>query len=170
MKKAFSLIELMIVIVIMGVMYTLSVQSFSNTANKLNKVTLLNLKEYMQGQDYRKSVRFLCLDDCKSCDILIDGVKQNTIENILDDSVLSYIYDFNNGTREALIDVYFNSEGTQEDVCFSYTVDKQGVGDQVLVVYKNNVYDFTTYLSPTKKYSSLESAIDAKEKLIREVE
>jgi prepilin-type N-terminal cleavage/methylation domain-containing protein len=170
MKKAFSLIELMIVIVIMGAMYTLSVQSFSNTANKLNKVTLLNLKEYMQGQDYQKSVRFLCLDDCKSCDILIDGVKQNTIENILDDSVLSYEYDFNSGTREALIDVYFNSEGMQEDVCFSYTVDKQGVGDQMLVVYKNEVYDFTTYLSPTKKYNSLESAIDAKEKLIREVE
>jgi prepilin-type N-terminal cleavage/methylation domain-containing protein len=170
MKKAFSLIELMIVIVIMGLMYTLSIQSFSNTANKLNKVTLLNLKEYMQGLDYQKSVRFLCLDDCKSCDILIDGVKQNTIEDILDDSVLSYEYDFISGTRKALIDVYFNSEGTQEDVCFSYTVDKQGVGDQVLVVYKNNVYDFTTYLSPTKKYNSLESAIDAKEKLIREVE
>ena len=170
MKKAFSLIELMIVIVIMGLMYTLSIQSFSNTANKLNKITLLNLKEYIQGQDYQKSVRFLCLDDCKSCDILIDGVKQNTIENILDDSVLSYEYDFISGTRKALIDVYFNSEGTQEDVCFSYTVDKQGVGDQVLVVYKNNVYDFTTYLSPTKKYNSLESAIDAKEKLIREVE
>jgi prepilin-type N-terminal cleavage/methylation domain-containing protein len=170
MKKAFSLIELMIVIVIMGVLYTLSVQSFSNKNNASKRITLLNLKEHMQGYKHEKSVKLLCLDDCKSCDIFIDGEKSGSIENLVDDSVHVYRYEFLNGTRDALKEVYFNEEDVQEDVCFSYNIDKQGVGDQILVEYKKSVYDFTTYLGPTKKYASLEYAMEAKEKLIREVE
>ena len=169
MKKAFSLIELMIVIVIMGVIYTLSVQSFSNKSEESKKVTLLNLKEYMQGLEHEKSVKLLCLDDCKSCDLFVDGEKKRVIEDFLDESIRVYRYEFLSGTREVLKDVYFNEEEVQEDVCFSYTVDKQGVGDQVLVEFKESVYDFTTYLSPTKKYASLESAIESKEQLIQEV-
>ena len=85
MKKAFSLIELMIVIVIMGVIYTLSVQSFSNKSEESKKVTLLNLKEYMQGLEHEKSVKLLCLDDCKSCDLFVDGEKKRVIEDFLDE-------------------------------------------------------------------------------------
>ena len=169
MKKAFSLIELMIVIVIMGVIYTLSVTSFNQKSEEFKKVTLLNLKEFMQNQKYEKSVRLLCLDDCRSCDFFVDGVKSKTFEDFLDDSVRVYRYEFLSGTREVLKDVYFNDEDVQEDVCFSYSIDKQGVGDQVLVEFKESVYDFTTYLTPTKKYTSLESAIEAKEQLIQEV-
>jgi len=169
MKKAFSLIELMIVIVIMGVIYTLSVTSFNQKSEEFKKVTLLNLKEFMQNQKYEKSVRLLCLDDCRSCDFFVDGVKSKTFEDFLDDSVRVYRYEFLSATREVLKDVYFNEEDVQEDVCFSYSIDKQGVGDQVLVEFKESVYDFTTYLTPTKKYTSLESAIEAKEQLIQEV-
>ena len=159
----------MIVIVIMGVIYTLSVTSFNQKSEEFKKVTLLNLKEFMQNQKYEKSVRLLCLDDCRSCDFFVDGVKSKTFEDFLDDSVRVYRYEFLSATREVLKDVYFNEEDVQEDVCFSYSIDKQGVGDQVLVEFKESVYDFTTYLTPTKKYTSLESAIEAKEQLIQEV-
>ena len=102
MKKAFSLIELMIVIVIMGVIYTLSVTSFNQKSEELSKVTLLNLKEFMQNQKYEKNVKLLCLDDCKSCDVYVDGVKSKTIEDFLDESVRVYRYEFLSGTREVL--------------------------------------------------------------------
>jgi prepilin-type N-terminal cleavage/methylation domain-containing protein len=160
MRKAFSLIELMIVIVIMGVIYTLSVTSFAQKSDEYARLTLLNLKEFMQAQEYEEDVKLLCLDDCKTCDIYADGVKIKTLEDFLDESVRVYRYEFLSGTREVLKDVYFNEEDVQEDVCFSYSVDKQGVGDQVLVEFKENVYDFTRYLNPTKKYASLEYVID----------
>jgi prepilin-type N-terminal cleavage/methylation domain-containing protein len=170
MKKAFSLIELMIVIVIMGVVYTLSVQSFSNKSDVLSRVTLLNLKEHMQTKKYDKSVKLICLDDCKSCNLYIDGRRSSVIEHLLDDSVRIYRYEFFSGTFEATKEVYFNNDDVQEDVCFSYSINKQGVGEQVLVEYKNKVYDFTTYLTPTAVYPSLAEAVEAKEQLIREVE
>ena len=159
----------MIVIVIMGVIYTLSVTSFEQRSEEFTKLTLLNIKEFMKNQKYEKSVKILCLDDCKSCDVYVDNVKIKTLEDLLDDSVRVYRYEFLSGTREVLKDIYFNEEDVQEDICFSYSVDKQGVGDQVFVEFKESVYDFTTYLTPTKKYASLESAIEAAEQLIQEV-
>ena len=160
----------MIVIVIMGVIYTLSVKNFpSSEEAKAQGVTLLTLKEYLSALEYEKSARLLCLEDCETCEIFIDGETNSTIEDFIDDSVVVYRYDYLQGAQEIVQDVYFNEDDVQKSVCFSYSVDKQGVGDQVLVKYRDAVYDFTHYIEPTQKYISLEEAINAKEKLIEEV-
>lgn len=156
----------MIVIVIMGVIYTLGVTSFPTKGEEEKHLNLLTLKEYLQGLEFETSARFLCLDDCSSCKILLDGEGNTTVDGFIDDSVKVYRYDYLTGIVEVMKEVYFNIEDVQEEVCFSYTVDKQGIGDQVLVEYKEAVYDFTPYLTPTQKYSSLEEALDAKSKLI----
>ncbi len=169
-KGAFSLIELMIVIVIMGVIYTMSVRSFPTETQKVEeKLSLLNLKEYLKGLEYEKTARIICLDDCQSCDIVIDGEINSTIENFVDDSIHVYRYSYLQGEQEVVKEAYFNERDVQEHVCFSYGVDKKGVGDQVLIEYKNAAYDFTRYLEPTQKYASLEEAVDAKSNLIEEV-
>jgi len=153
----------------MGVVYTLSVTSFKAKNEELGRVTLKNLKERLQSFEYEKSVELLCLDDCKSCDVLVDGVKKSEIENFLSDDVRVYRYEYLSGVQEIMKKVYFNEEDVQEDVCFSYFVDKEGVGDQVLVEFNEAVYDFSTYLTPTRRYDSMEDAIEAKEKLMEEV-
>ena len=159
----------MIVIVIMGVIYTLGVTSFPTKEEEVKHLNLLTLKEYLQEQEFEKSARFLCLDDCTSCRVLLDGEGNTTIDSFIDDSIRVYRYDYLTGPMEIMKEVYFNIEDVQEDVCFSYTVNSQGIGDQVLVEYKEEVYDFTPYMTPTIKYASLEEAIDAKRKLIEEV-
>ena len=168
-KGAFSLIELIIVIVIMGVVYTLSVNSFKKMGEKSSSVNLGNLKEYLISQKPKKSAKILCLDDCSSCDILVDGIKTAVLDDMLDDSVVSYRYEYLTGVQESMKEVYFNEDDVQGSVCFSYGVDFKGVGDQVLVEFKEKVYDFTNYLQATKKYESMEEAIQSKEKLIEEV-
>lgn len=155
---------------IMGVVYTLSISGLQRSGKSAANVTLENLKEYMRSLEYEKSVKILCLDACERCDILLDGVKHETMENFLDKSVKTYRYEFLQGVHEVNYELYFNAEDMQEDVCFSYSVDKQGVGEQVLVEYKNAVYDFTPFFTPTIKYASLNEAVDAKEKLIQEVQ
>jgi len=169
-RTAFSLIELMIVVMIMGVVYTLSVSGLQRSNSGTANVTLANLKEYMLSLEYEKSVKVLCLDECKSCDILLDGVKHQTIENLLDKSVKTYRYEFLQGAHEVNYEPFFNAEESEEDVCFSYSIDKQGVGEQVLVAYKNAVYDFTPFFTPTLKYASLNEAVNAREKRIQEVQ
>ena len=160
----------MIVIVIMGVIYTMSVRSFPTKAEAASKnLTLLNLKEYLVGLEYEKTARIVCLDDCQSCNIVVDGETNSTIENFVDDSIHVYRYSYLQGAQDIMLETYFNDRDVQEHVCFSYSIDKKGVGDQVLVEYRDAVYDFTHYLEPTRKYTSLEEATDTKEKLVEEV-
>ena len=55
MKKAFSLIELLIVILIIGIIYTLSIGNFKKIKDSSEKkLTLKTLKEYLQSieRDY----------------------------------------------------------------------------------------------------------------------
>ncbi len=159
----------MIVVIIMGVVYTLSVASFNRQKDEIDNVTLKNLKIFLTNLEYEERVKLLCLDDCKSCDIFIDGKKNGTLNGLLDDSVKVYRYDYYLGLQEVMKDVYFNKENRQEDVCFSYEIDRRGIGDQVLVEYKEKVYDFSTYISGMQVYASVDDAVDAKGKLIEEV-
>ena len=160
MKKAFSLIELLIVILIIGIVYTISVGNFEKVKDESKKLTLQNLKEYLQGLPHEKSAELLCLDDCSECKVLVDGEKFKELDDFLDKSVRSYRYDFSYGMVEVEKD---------DDVCFSYSVDKKGVGQQVIVEYKDLFYDFSTYLSPVGVYNSLQEATEVKELLSQEV-
>ncbi|MEN4045222.1 type II secretion system protein [Sulfurimonas sp. NWX367] len=170
MKKAFTLIELMIVIVIMGVVYTLVIGSFKKLSEKSTNLSLKNLKEFLQSYPHKESAKFVCLDNCKNCFVLIDGKKQDIrIKNFLDESVQVYRYDFDLGAMQKENTGYFNQENIEENVCFSYEVDGDGVGDQVLVEYKNNVYDFTPYFEPPQVYSSVEEAVNAKQDLMTKI-
>lgn len=159
----------MIVIVIIGVVYTLAITNFTKINDDSSKLTLSNLKEYLLNTPHTKSVKLLCLDDCSECDVLVDGEKLQTVEDFLDESVLVYKYDFSYGFMEAQKEVFFNSDEVEENVCFSYEIDKNGVGDQVLIEFKEKFYDMSTYLTKTPVYSSMQDAVEARESLQREV-
>ncbi len=169
MKRAFSLIELLIVIMIVGVVYTLAIGNFNRLSSESSKLTLENLKEYLNFIKHSENVKLLCLDDCSECDVIVDGVKSKTIEDFLDESVRVYRYEFSYGAVEIEKEVFFNIDDVEEDVCFSYEVDKNGVGDQVLVEFKEKVYDFSPYFSGTAVYSSIEDAVETREDMAREV-
>lgn len=171
-KRAFSLIELLIVIVIIGVVYTLAIGNFKQIEDGKSSVTLKNLKEFLNSYPHVSSVELLCLDNCSSCDIFIDGEKQSSdglFDDFIDDTIEVYRYDFKLGMSEIKKKVYFNTQDIEEDVCFSYRVEKKWIGEQVLVKYKERVYDFSSYQGLTPVYDSLQEVKEAKEKLIQEV-
>ncbi|MBL0687293.1 MAG: prepilin-type N-terminal cleavage/methylation domain-containing protein [Sulfurospirillum sp.] len=170
MSRAFSLIELMIVIVIIGVIYTISVGSLKKIGSTSEiKLNLENLNENLLKINYNENIELLCLDDCKICKILVDDIVFKSIDTFLDRSVLTYNYNFYSGLEMKNQKIYFDSEGITQDVCFSYMLDAQGVGDQIIVEYKDKAYDFTSYLQPTLIYNSLEDALEKKENLIQEI-
>ena len=161
----------MIVIVIMGVVYTLAIEKLDNVAEEKMEPTLLNLKEYLYSfiKEDASSARLLCLDDCSSCDLYVDDAKIQSIHNFLDNSVEVYRYDFLQGAMRKKEEVFFNEEGVEESVCFSFSIDKSHVSDQILVRFKEKVYDYTNYFEPTKVYENLEELVQEKEALAQEV-
>ena len=168
-KSAFTLLELMIVVVIMGVVYTLSTNSFAKLKEQSTKLTFLNLKEHLLALGNHEEVELLCLDDCSTCTIYVNKNKVQELEKFLDSDVEAYRYEFNYGFTKIEPRVYFNEENIEEDVCFSYKVDKEGVGDQVLIAYKDKYYDYTSYFENTLVYDSLEDASSAKKDKAEEV-
>ena len=154
---------------IIGVVYTLAIGNFKKLSDESSKLTLENLKESLLSIKHSKSVKLICLDDCSECDIYVDGTKSRTVEDFLDESVKVYRYEFSYGVVEMEKEVYFNTHDVEEDVCFSYEVDKRGVGSQMLVEFNDKIYDFSSYFTKTAVYSSVEDAVNAREELIREV-
>jgi len=171
LRRAFSLIELLIVIVIVGVIYTLAITRLSSVGEEKKSPSFLNLKEYLSSylKEGDNEVRLLCLDDCSECFVFVDGEKREEIESFLDPSVERYRYDFLEGVVNLGDEVYFNDDRVQEDVCFSFSMQRNKVSEQMIVVYKDKAYDYTTFFTPTKEYNSIEDIIDAKEALRQEV-
>lgn len=154
---------------IIGIVYTLVVGNFNKIAEEQTKLNVENLKEYLSSMKYENEVKLLCLDDCSACDILVDGVKTQRVEDFLDEDIRVYKYDSSYGYMEIEQEVYFNAEEIEEDVCFSYAIDKAGVGSQILLEYKERFYDYASYFTATKVYNSIGEAKEAKEDLMREV-
>ena len=160
----------MIVIVIIGVVYTLVITKLQSVGEEKMTPSLSNLKEYLSSfSKENESVRLLCLDNCSSCAVYVDGVKREDVESFFDDTIETYRYDFLQGAMLVKDAVFFNEEDVQESVCFSFGIDKNLVSDQVIVVYKDRAYDYSTYFTKTPVYDYLEEAIDAKQNLAQKV-
>ena len=153
----------------MGVVYTMAISNFSRLSDKSSNLSLANLKEYLASLDYEEEAKLVCLDDCSVCDIYLDGNKTQSIEGLLDSSVKSYRYEQSYGFVEQDPEVLFNADGVEESVCFTFSVDNEGVADQVLVEYKDNYYDMSTYLTTTQLYKTIEDAREMRENLQNEV-
>lgn len=161
----------MIVIVIIGVVYTLAVTNLKSVSEEKVKPNFSNLKEYLHSflKEDDSSARLLCLDDCSECGVYVDGVKRQEQKSFFDSSVEVYTYDFLQGAKSREEPVYFNKENVQEKVCFSLSVDKNLISDQVMIVYKDKAYDFTTYFRQTPVYDSIEELVDVKQARAQEL-
>ena len=173
MRRAFSLIELLIVVIIIGVVYTLAVTNFKKISDASATVSLQNLKSYLQKFPHQKDVAFVCLDACEHCDVFVDGKKvqalEDRFENFIDDSIEVYRYDSLEGFQEQPKDLFFNLEGSEEQVCFSYKIDYRGIGPQLYIKFKDKVYDYSSYLLEVPLYDTLEDVRTAKEALYEKV-
>ena len=172
-RSAFSLTEMLIVMIIIGVVYKLAINNFQKIDENIMEVSLKNLKEYLQKLPHKKSVRFLCLDDCRDCRIIVDNKiaeeLEDSFDGFLNDTLNIYRYDDSLIAFKAEQKPYFNKEGIEEDVCFSYTVDRNGIGEQVLLEFNDRVYDYSSSSLVVPTYDSIEDALRNKQDLFYEV-
>jgi len=162
-KQAFTLIELLIVVIIIGIVYTLAINSLNDIKRfqEGKKITLSNLKEQLFSYEFDKEIRIVCFDDCLTCKVIIDREKEISIDPFLDKDIVIYRYDneLAQMVREE-IEPYFSSE-KEERSCFSFRIYKNGSSEQIYVQKGKRVYWLGDYFK-TKVYDSLDDAKKAR--------
>ncbi|SFV57913.1 hypothetical protein MNB_SM-6-1156 [hydrothermal vent metagenome] len=152
--------ELMIVVLIIGVVYTIAVSKIRSPERKKMTPSFKNLKSYLQSfSTERADIAFVCPKSSETCFIEIDGKKTAKVKSFFDDSVEIFRYDYFQGFLQK------NSHDF-----FRFGIDKDGVTDQVAIRYKKNVYDYIDYFDAPKVYDSLSALRDAKEALVQKVQ
>jgi hypothetical protein len=161
----------MIVIVIMGVIYTLVITKLNHYNASQQGWSLETLKPNMtqMAQEAGARIKLFCFENCDECSLYIKGKKVKDSISLFEARPEVYSYDYLNGIQEKRLDVFFDADGVERDVCFSFGVNEEGVSDQVIVLYKDKVYDYTNYFTAVDRYDSLDKLVDAKTKTIEKV-
>jgi hypothetical protein len=151
--------ELMIVVLIIGVVYTLVISKIHAPTSQDLTPSFKNLKSYLQSFSTTKAnVSFVCPKSYEKCFVEVNGKKKEDVKSFFDESVAIFRYDYYQG---------FLRKNSNE--FFRFSVNKNGVTDQVAIRYKDKVYDYIDYFDAPKVYDSLSALNDVKSQMIQEV-
>ena len=168
--NGFTLIELMIVIVIMGLVYMLALQNLSQieTITQKKKITLDNLAQKLKEFPFEKFIRVVCYNDCTSCVVELDHNTTQPIDFLVDAPVEMFRYDERQGLLSMSYPPFFDQNNIEKNVCFSYSLGKTSSPQGIVFITKKNVYDMSNPYDVTV-YKTQEELIDAKRALLQKV-
>ena len=159
MKKGFTLLELMIVVLLMGIVYGLVINVFQDYKEKSIDVTLMNLEKYMQNFSQNNHVSLVCIKQCKECLLLVNGKFKHNVTPFVDDEARLYRYDHYSGIRDLQLQPYFRPDGKEEKVCFRYDIGLDGSRSEMIVETGTAAYVYPSYFGSVKKYNSIKEVI-----------
>lgn len=165
-KKAFTLIELAIVIVLVSVVYILGFSNLSFFA-KQKEIKLQNLKSYLQKQDFSKNLNLVCLDeDSELCLIYEDDVLTKQIKNPFGKIYSVYTLD-NERKRVDFRDIKLKESFKR--VVLNIYFDKQGKQSNYIIETQEEVFISNSLKEQFLKYDSIGDYLDKAQKNISEV-
>lgn len=161
-KKAFTLVELIIVIVLISSTYYLvfSSNNFS-IQEQSEKVSLENLKEFlMKTFNFEKELSFSCIENDFTCYVKADGklIKDIRIENFFKFTPTVYEYQEEEKRVEfeeiKIDDINYN-------VIFEFKINSDFKTNEFIVdTQDNKIYVFNSIFNKAKLYTSLNEAFE----------
>ena len=162
-KKAFTLIELLIVVVIIGVVYGLVISSMKKINNKEAHLDFKTLPSFVQGFYKRNHVALVCSDNCRECILYVDNEPLKKVDAFMRDErhLRFWHYDANTGVQELRFTPLFDEDDREFDVCFRYEIFEDGSSTEMIIETKEHTYDYHGLLSGVTSYPSLQDAQEA---------
>ncbi len=170
-KKAFTLIELLLVVVIIGVIYGLVINSMQKINDKEASLDFETLPSFLKTMYQQNSVAFVCIDNCKSCAVYVDGLKVKEVEPFMKEerSLNFWYFDANLGMQELRFTPIFNEDDREFDVCFRYEIFKDGSSSEMIVETQKKSYDYRGLAHKVDTFSSLQTAQESRLAELQEV-
>ncbi len=159
--KAFTLIELIIVILLISLVYFLAFSSFDLKQNQKKDLEIADLKNYLLSNfSYEKSLKLVCLDyEFFPCYIFIDGKRNEEIkiENLFVQEPKVYMY-----TKD-LKDFYLNEvkiENITYQTVFEIEFNEDYKHKDIVLEYDDKVYFFNSISNIIKVYKNTNEILD----------
>jgi prepilin-type N-terminal cleavage/methylation domain-containing protein len=158
LRKGFSLIELLIVILIISIVYFLGFSGVEERGSRTKALTPLNLKSAIMKSDiFTGEATLLCIDECRSCYLRkgIDSTFQAYKSNIDLRKIQAYTLD----ERESLLRLEY---GRYQDkkICLILDFYKNGSSTQIILKNESGVYFLPAFFGTPQKVDSLKNAKD----------
>ena len=157
-KKAFTLLELLLVVVIIGVVYGLVISSMKKLNNKEARLDFETLPSFLSTFHQQNDVALICTDNCRKCALFIDGEEVKEIKPFMKEErrLNFWRFDANLGTQELRFTPMFDEDDREFDVCFRYEIFIDGSSSEMIVETKKRSYDYRGLLHSVETYPSLQ--------------
>ena len=155
-RKAFSLVELLIVILIISLVYFLGFSNIEKSSSKPKALTALNLKSTIIKSDiFQGEGSFVCIDKCRSCYLRKDiNSPFEAYNNRID---LKNIEAYTLDARDNLQKIEYGRY-QDEKICLALQFYPNGSSTQIILKQDNNVYFLPAFFGEAQKVASLEEA------------
>lgn len=169
MRRGFTLLELMLVIVLMGIVYGSVINVFERYKEKAIDVTLMNLEAYLQSFAYNSHVSLVCIKKCEECLLFVNGDFLQNVTPFVERDVELYRYDKDLGVKRVELLPYFRADGQEEESCFRYDIHPDGSRTEMIVKNGKEVFVFPSFFGSVQTYPSLSEAIEKQNQTVRKV-
>jgi len=136
---SFTLIELILVLILLGVIYSILLPKFQIKSNKdKSNIELTNLKEYLLNNfDFQNEIKFSCISKDFSCYVFTDRVlvEDFKIEKFFE--VEPEVYKYNKDLENYDLGK-ITIEGFTENLIFEYKINSDFKSNEFILDTKNN--------------------------------
>ena len=161
-KKAFTLFELMVVVMIIGIVYALVLGRLDPKQHmkivKLDSLRDIMMQRHKDGQ----KLDLVLYGNCKKSALLLNGEWQEEMKINLKPEMFQNITVYKSDPFGHERKITFTPEiidDRLEPVCFRYTVYPNGSGSNYIIAQKEKFYVFPPYFEDVNVSESLEEAL-----------
>ncbi len=155
-QKAFSLLELIIVVVLIGILFGIGASNFKIAKAQPKALTPLNLKEtIVKSAFFNGQATLMCTDKCKKC-YLRQGLSSafEPYENKIDlTGIKAYTIDARNTLRELEYERF-----NDEKICLVMDFYNNGSSTQIILENDTGAYFLPAFFGKPKRFDSPEDA------------
>jgi prepilin-type N-terminal cleavage/methylation domain-containing protein len=166
-RGAFTLLELLLVVLIMGIVYGLAVNAIKRYGERSFELSLETLPQYLQSFHQQNHVVLLCTDACRECRVMVDGSEVKKVDPFIDGPLRAYRFDSALGTRELSFTPYYDEDEREFEVCLRFELFPNGSSSEMIIEQEGYVVDFPGYFGTPRRFATLEEAVEYKRSVIK---
>lgn len=157
-NKAFTLFELIIVVLLISIVYGVFVHKLSTQKQEDKPVSIENLRSWLGGFSFEKNAKIVCFKENLGCVLFLDANMQEGEFKLFEDEIAVYELDETGRPKIISFDPYFNQNGKPQDVFFEFSLRKNGSGSSFIIDREGVFYVFQAISKTPQIFQTFEGA------------